>query len=106
MQHDPAGPDQPSNGCARIEGGLIACLQHPAAPAEEGQVDFGPVLDNLAVEDIAQIEHARDFCTRRPARQLVRWPLLERASPVQDDDTIGKRRGFLEIVRYQQDRYA
>jgi hypothetical protein len=25
---------------------------------------------------------------------------------VQDDDTIGKRRGFLEIVRYQHDRYA
>jgi len=106
MQHDPAGPHQPGNGCAGIKGGLIASLQHPPAPAEEGQAGLGSVLDNLAVEDIAQIEHARDFCTRRPGRQLVWWPLLERASPVQDDDTIGKRRGFLEIVRYQHDRYA
>jgi hypothetical protein len=50
MQHDPAGPDQPSNGCARIEGGLIACLQRPAAPVEERHAGFGTVFGNAAID--------------------------------------------------------
>jgi hypothetical protein len=81
-------------------------FQYPTTPTNERQPSVGPMLDNLAVENIAQIDQARDFRAHRPAHDLARRPILERPPAVQHNDAIRKSGGFLEIVRHEQDGYV
>jgi hypothetical protein len=76
-------------------------FQCPTTSTKERQARVGPMLDNLAIKNIAQIDQARDFRAHRPAAHyLARRPILEHAPAMQD---IRKSGGFLEIVRHEQD---
>jgi hypothetical protein len=81
-------------------------FQCPTTPTKERQPRVGPMLDNLAVKNIPQIDQARDFRAHRPAHYLARRPILKRAPAMQHNDAIRKSGGFLEIVRHEQDGYV
>jgi hypothetical protein len=67
-----------------------------------GERESGGLLSRVpdklsAIEDVTYIDQARDPCTYRPTHPSR--PLLSRASPVRNDDVIGERCSFFEIVR-------